>query len=192
MNRAQYTTAVMMIFVRDTAVERGIPKRKQIEVDAAVNSLGLDPSELSYEEKQQAFRDLAELRVIHSDGERWFLAPELADWMRLPEDALETDEAGKGPRESRGAGGPPEGAPHGGQPPMQGPPPGEGPPQGGEPSGGGPREPPRPGEPSGSGARREPPEPGEHREPPIPEPEESQGEEREEPEEGEGSKESEG
>ena len=93
MNRSQYTAAVLMVFIRDTAVERGVPKRKQIEIDAAVKSMGLEPSDLSYSEKQETFRDLADMRVIHTDGERWYLAPELADWMRLPDDALEDDEA---------------------------------------------------------------------------------------------------
>lgn len=100
MNRSKYTAAVLLIFIRDTAVEPDIPKRKQIEVDAAVKSLGLDPSELSFDEKRETFRDLAEMRVLHNDGERWFLAPELADWMRLPEDALESAEsAGEAPGE---------------------------------------------------------------------------------------------
>lgn len=93
MNRSKYTAAVLLIFIRDTAVEPDIPKRKQIEVDAAVKSLGLDPSELSFDEKRETFRDLAEMRVLHNDGERWYLAPELADWMRLPEDALESADA---------------------------------------------------------------------------------------------------
>lgn len=100
MNRSKYTAAVLLIFIRDTAVEPDIPKRKQIEVDAAVKSLGLDPSELSFDEKRETFRDLAEMRVLHNDGERWFLAPELADWMRLPEDALESAEPAAGGAET--------------------------------------------------------------------------------------------
>lgn len=95
MNRSTYTAAVLLIFIRDTAVEPDIPKRKQIEVDAAVKNLGFDPSELSFDEKRQTFRDLAEMRVLHNDGERWYLAPELADWMRLPKDALPPADSGK-------------------------------------------------------------------------------------------------
>lgn len=95
MNRSKYTAAVLLVFIRDTAVEPDIPKRKQIEVDAAVKNLGIDPSELSFDDKQQTFRDLAEMRVLHNDGERWYLAPELADWMRLPKDALDREPAGE-------------------------------------------------------------------------------------------------
>lgn len=86
LNRAKYAAAVLMVFIRDTAMEGGMPpRRKQIEIDAAINSLGLDPSELSFSEKQRTFQDLAELRVIHGDGEQWFLSPEIADWLRIPE-----------------------------------------------------------------------------------------------------------
>lgn len=95
MNRSTYTAAVLLIFIRDTAVEPDIPKRKQIEVDAAVKNLGFDPSELSFEEKRRTFRDLAEMRVLHNDGERWYLDPELADWMRLPKDALTPADSGE-------------------------------------------------------------------------------------------------
>lgn len=87
MNRPQYTVAVFMMFLRDTAMEGGIPRRKQIEIDAAIKNMGLDPSELSFDEKQQAFSDLAELRLINSEGEEWHLSPEIADWLRLPDDA---------------------------------------------------------------------------------------------------------
>lgn len=90
MNRAQYTVAAFMMFLRDTAVEEGVPpRRKQIEIDAAIKSMGLDPSEVSFEEKQEAFSDLAELRLVHSEGEHWYLSPEIADWLRLPDDAAE-------------------------------------------------------------------------------------------------------
>lgn len=92
MNRSQYTVAAFMIFVRDTAMEADIPRRKQIEIDAALKNMGLDPSELSSGEKQESFRDLADLRVIHNDGERWYLSPEIADWLRIPEDAAEPAE----------------------------------------------------------------------------------------------------
>lgn len=85
MNRAQYTVAVFMIFVRDTAVESGYPRRKQIEIDAAINNMGLEPSELSFEEKRQAFQDLTDLRLVHGDGERWSLSPEIAEWLKIPE-----------------------------------------------------------------------------------------------------------
>lgn len=90
MNQAQYTVGVFMIFLRDTAVEGGMPpRRKQIEIDAALKNIGLDPAELSFEEKQQAFTDLTELRLIHNEGERWYLSPEIADWLRLPEEPAE-------------------------------------------------------------------------------------------------------
>lgn len=89
MNRAQYTVAAFMIFVRDTAMEPDIPRRKQIEIDAALKNMGLDPSELSFDEKQESFRDLADLRVIMNEGERWFISPEIADWLRIPEDAAD-------------------------------------------------------------------------------------------------------
>lgn len=90
MNRSQYTAAVLMVFIRDTAMEGGMPpRRKQIEIDAAIKNVGLDPSELSFKEKQQSFRDLAELRVIHNEGEKWYLSPEIADWLRIPEEPAE-------------------------------------------------------------------------------------------------------
>lgn len=90
MNRAQYTVAVFMMFLRDTAMEGGKPpRRKQIEIDAAIKSMGLDPSELSFEEKQRSFQDLADLRLLHNAGERWYLSPEIADYLRLPEGPAE-------------------------------------------------------------------------------------------------------
>lgn len=90
MNRSQYTVAAFMMFVRDTAMEGGVPpRRKQIEIDAAINNMGLEPSEISYEKKQEAFSDLAELRLIHSDGEQWYLSPEIADWLKLPDGTAE-------------------------------------------------------------------------------------------------------
>lgn len=89
MNRSQYTAAVLMIFIRDTAMESGTPQRKQIEIDAAIKSMGLDPSELSHGGKQQSFQDLSELRIIHKQGEKWYLSPEFANWLRIPEEPAE-------------------------------------------------------------------------------------------------------
>lgn len=90
MNQSQYTAAVLMIFIRDTAMEEGMPPtRKQIEIDAAMKSLGLDPTDLSFEEKQQSFHDLMELRVVHNEGEKWYLSPEIADWLMIPEEAMD-------------------------------------------------------------------------------------------------------
>lgn len=90
MNQSQYTVAAFMMFVRDTAVEGGVPpRRKQIEIDAAIKNMGLEPSELSFQEKQEAFSDLAELRLIHSEGEKWYLSPEIADWLKLPDGPAE-------------------------------------------------------------------------------------------------------
>jgi hypothetical protein len=92
MNRSQYTVAAFMMFVRDTAMESDIPRRKRIEIDAAIKNMGLDPSELSSSEKDESFSDLADMRLIHNDGERWFLEPEIAEWLRLPEDGAKPPE----------------------------------------------------------------------------------------------------
>ncbi|MFB6280491.1 MAG: hypothetical protein ABEH40_00520 [Haloferacaceae archaeon] len=92
MNRAQYTVAAFMMFVRDTAMEADIPRRKRIEIDAAIKNMGLDPSELSSEAKDQSFQDLADLRIIHNDGERWYISPEIAEWLRIPEEPAGTAE----------------------------------------------------------------------------------------------------
>lgn len=92
MNRAQYTVAAFMMFVRDTAMEADIPRRKRIEIDAAIKNMGLDPSELSSGEKDESFQDMADMRLIHNDGERWFLSPEIAEWLRIPEGAAEPAE----------------------------------------------------------------------------------------------------
>lgn len=90
MNRSKYTAAVFMIFVRDTAVESfPPPRRKQIEIDAAIKNLGLDPAEISTEDKQESFHDLMELRIIHNEGEKWYLSPEIADWLMIPEEGAE-------------------------------------------------------------------------------------------------------